>query len=242
MGWHAWRGGGAAARRAFGAAPCSIAAAGRWDCEAEADLYASPPPGWTFFLPDDVPWPAAGFTCRIAPIHAYQVWPLGALGPWARTRQERGAHGGQSWSGPDPKGGAVDPTLYGPLNCRTERCALSAQILFKAYSRGFYSCSTLCAYTQNTHTFVENSKMDEKPPCPQVEVVVVVAVVVAAAPPPMPPAARVHPLAVVPRQALVTMCHRNPGLMGQQPAGSQDCKRPSQRSVLAGEHRQERTR
>ena len=38
--------------------------------------------------------------------------------------------------------------------------------------------------------------------------------------------------AVVPRQALVTMCHRNPCLMGRQPAGSQDRKQPGQRSVL----------
>ena len=79
-------------------------------------------------------------------------------------------------------------------------------------------------------------------PCPlfsllfslgQTRVVVVVAVVVAAAPPPMPPPVRVHPPAVVRRQALVTMCHRNPCLMGRQPAGSQDRKRPGQRSVLA---------
>ena len=91
MGWHAWRRGGAAARRAFGAAVCSIAAAGTWDSEVEGDRYASPPPGWKFFLPDDVPWPAAGFTCRIAPVHAYQVWPMGALGPWAPAGQEGGA-------------------------------------------------------------------------------------------------------------------------------------------------------
>ena len=67
----------------------------------------------------------------------------------------------------------------------------------------------------------------------QTRVVVVVAVVVAAAPPPMPPPVRVHPLAVVPRQALVAMCHQNPCLMGRQPAGSQDRKQPGQRSVLA---------
>ena len=79
-------------------------------------------------------------------------------------------------------------------------------------------------------------------PCPlfsllfslgQTGVVVVVAVLVAAAPPPMPPPVRVHPPAVVPRQALVTMSHRNPCLMGRQPAGSQHRKRPGQRSVLA---------
>ena len=90
MGRHAWRQGGAAARRAFGAALCSIAAVGRWNSEAEADRYASPPPGWKFFLPDAVPWLAAGFTCRIAPVHTYQVWPLGALGPQAPAGQEGG--------------------------------------------------------------------------------------------------------------------------------------------------------
>ena len=67
----------------------------------------------------------------------------------------------------------------------------------------------------------------------QTKVVVAVAVVVAAARPPMPPPGRVHPPAVVPRQALVTMCHRNPCLMGRQPAGSQEHKQPGQRSVLA---------
>ena len=67
----------------------------------------------------------------------------------------------------------------------------------------------------------------------QTKVVVAVAVVVAAARPPMPPPVRVHPPAVVPRQALVTMCHRNPCLMGRQPAGSQEHKEPGQRSVLA---------
>ena len=46
-------------------------------------------------------------------------------------------------------------------------------------------------------------------------------------PPPMPPPA------VVPRLALVTMCHENPCLMGRQLAGSQDRKQPGQRSVLA---------
>ena len=79
-------------------------------------------------------------------------------------------------------------------------------------------------------------------PCPlfsllfslgQTRVVVVVAVVVAAALPPKAPPVRVHPPAVVPRQALVTMCHRNPYLMGRQPAGSQDGKQSGQRSVLA---------
>ena len=60
-----------------------------------------------------------------------------------------------------------------------------------------------------------------------------VAIVVAAAPPPMPPLVRVHPPAVVPRQALATMCHQNPCLMGRQPAWSQDRKQPGQRSVLA---------
>ena len=94
MGWDARRRGGAAARRAFGTALCSIATAGRWDSEAEADRYASPPPGWKFFLPHDVPWPAAGFACRIAPVHAYQVWPLGALGPQAPAGQEGGASDG----------------------------------------------------------------------------------------------------------------------------------------------------
>ena len=44
MGWHAWRRGGAAAMRAFGAAIASIAVAGRWDNEAEANRYASAPP------------------------------------------------------------------------------------------------------------------------------------------------------------------------------------------------------
>ena len=44
--------------------PCApVAAAGRWDSEAKADRYANPLPGWKFFLPDDVPWPAAEFTC-----------------------------------------------------------------------------------------------------------------------------------------------------------------------------------
>ena len=67
----------------------------------------------------------------------------------------------------------------------------------------------------------------------QTKVVVAVAVVVAAARPPMPPPVRVQPPAVVPRQALVTMCHQNPCLMGRQPAGSQEHKQPGQRSVLA---------
>ena len=67
----------------------------------------------------------------------------------------------------------------------------------------------------------------------QTKVVVAVAVVVAAARPPMPPPVRVHPPAVVPRQALVIMCHRNPCLMGRRPAGSQEHKEPGQRSVLA---------
>ena len=44
----------------------------------------------------------------------------------------------------------------------------------------------------------------------QTRVVIVVAVVVATAPPPMPPPVRVHPPAVVPRQALVTMCQSEP--------------------------------
>ena len=43
-------------------------------------------------------------------------------------------HGGRSWSGPDPKGGGDPPPLYGPQNCCTEQCALSApeapEILF----------------------------------------------------------------------------------------------------------------
>ena len=67
----------------------------------------------------------------------------------------------------------------------------------------------------------------------RVVVVVVVVVVVATAPPPMPPLVRVHPPAVLPRQAPVTMCHRNPCLMGRHPTGSQDRKQPGQRSVLA---------
>ena len=120
MGWHAWRRGGAAVRRAFGAALCSIAAAERrWDSEAEADRYASPPPGWTFFLPDDVPWPAARFTCRIAPVHAYQVWLLGALGPLASAGQEGGAsdvrRGNSHDEGPGVRPGANvhEPIILG---------------------------------------------------------------------------------------------------------------------------------
>ena len=81
MGWHAWRRGGAAAMRAFGAAIASIAVAGRWDNEAEAHRYASAPPGWEFFLPDNVPWPTPGFGVEIRPVHAYQLWALGTLGP-----------------------------------------------------------------------------------------------------------------------------------------------------------------
>ena len=81
MGWHAWRRGGAAAMRAFGAAVASIAVAGRWDNEAEAHRYASAPPGWEFFLPDNVPWPTPGFGVEIRPVHAYQPWALGTLGP-----------------------------------------------------------------------------------------------------------------------------------------------------------------
>ena len=81
MGWHDWRRGGAAAMRAFGAAIASIAVAGRWDNEAEANRYASAPPGWEFFLPDNVPWPTAGFGVEIRPVHAYQLWALGTLGP-----------------------------------------------------------------------------------------------------------------------------------------------------------------
>ena len=62
-----------------------------WDSEAEANRDANPPPGWTFFLPDSVPGPAAGFTCTIAPVHAYQLCPMGALGPQALTGQADGA-------------------------------------------------------------------------------------------------------------------------------------------------------
>ena len=50
----------------------------------------------------------------------------------------------------------------------------------------------------------------------------------------MPPLIRVHPPAVVPRQAVVTMCHRNPCLMGRQPAGSQDRKQPRQGKATFG--------
>ena len=67
--------------RAFGMPLCTLAAVGRGDSQAEADKYASPPPGWDFHLPDMVPWPALGFATRLAPLHAYQPWPMGALGP-----------------------------------------------------------------------------------------------------------------------------------------------------------------
>ena len=104
MGWHAWRRGGAAAMRAFGAAIASIAVAGRWDNEAEAHRYASAPPGWEFFLPDNVPWPTAGFGAEIRPVHGYQLWALGTLGPrgpdgtdtaLAQPDVRAGDHGGQ---------------------------------------------------------------------------------------------------------------------------------------------------
>ena len=77
------------------------------------------------------------------------------------SAQVRGcAHGRRS----DPKGGGGG--LYGPQNCCTEQCALSApeapQILFQAYGRGNFFCLTLCVCTQNTQNFVENSKMAEK--------------------------------------------------------------------------------
>ena len=91
------------------------------------------------------------------------------------------------------------------------------------------------------HCHRKRSELRQQP-CPlfsllfslgQTRVVVVVAVVVAAAPTPMPPPVLVHPPALVPRLALVTMCHLNPRLMGRQPAGSQGRKQPGQRSVLA---------
>ena len=104
MGWHAWRRGGAAAMRAFRAAIASIAVAGRWDNEAEAHRYASAPPGWEFFLPDNVPWPTAGFGVEIRPVHAYHLWALSTLGPRgpdgtdtapAQPDVRAGNHGGQ---------------------------------------------------------------------------------------------------------------------------------------------------
>ena len=68
---------------------------------------------------------------------------------------------------PQRGGGGGTPPLFGPQNCRTEQCALSApeapQILFQAYGGGGgFFCSTPCVYTQNTQNFVENSKMAEK--------------------------------------------------------------------------------
>ena len=90
--------------RAFGAAIASIAVAGRWDNEAEAHRYASAPPGWEFFLPDNVPWPTAGSGVEIRPLHAYQLWALGTLGPRgpdgtdaapAQPDVRAGNHGGQ---------------------------------------------------------------------------------------------------------------------------------------------------
>ena len=90
-------------------------------------------------------------------------------------RLDRGMHGpavkgtflvvtrGALLVGTRPQRGGGPPPLYGPQNCRTEQCALSAlEILFQAYGRGNFSCSTLCVYTQNTQNFVENSKMAEK--------------------------------------------------------------------------------
>ena len=90
--------------RAFGAAIASIAVAWRWDNEAEANRYASAPPGWEFFLPDNVPWPTAGFGVEIRPVHAHQLWALGTLGPRgpdgtdttpAQPNVRAGNHGGQ---------------------------------------------------------------------------------------------------------------------------------------------------
>ena len=100
-------------------------------------------------------------------------------------------------------------------------------------------CKPLTIFGPHCH---RRQSLLRRRPCPlfsllfsvgRTRVAVVVAVAVAAAPPPMPPPVQVHPPAVVPRQALVTMCHRNPCLMGRQPAGSQDRKQPDQRSVLA---------
>ena len=62
-----------------------------WDSEAEAGRFASAPTGWTFFLLDGTPSPVAGLTCKIAPLHAYELWPLGVLGPQAPTGPTDGA-------------------------------------------------------------------------------------------------------------------------------------------------------
>ena len=63
-----------------------------------------------FFLPDEVPWPAAGFTCRITPVHAYQLWRLGAPGPQVPTGPEGGASdvrlGNGNDEGPNMRHGA----------------------------------------------------------------------------------------------------------------------------------------
>ena len=59
----------------------TIATAGRWDNEAEADSYTSLPPGWEFFLHNTVSWPTPSFGVEYGLLCAYQLWAMGALGP-----------------------------------------------------------------------------------------------------------------------------------------------------------------
>ena len=73
--------------QALGAAIGSIVAAGHWDNEAKATRCASPPHGWEFFLPDNVPWPTPAFGVEIRPIHVCQLWAMGTFAPHALTRQ-----------------------------------------------------------------------------------------------------------------------------------------------------------
>ena len=129
-------------------------------------------------------------------------------------------------SGGDPLGGRVYvATLL--------TCGLLLVLSLAQKQRGSPRRQGLCSHLAHlwaTFDFVPRSLLFS---LGQSRVLLIVAVVLAAAPPPMPPLVRVHPLAVVPREALVTMCHRNPCLMGRHPAGSQDRKLPCQRSVLA---------
>ena len=87
---------------------------------------------------------------------------------WPRLLLCKAGTGAGPGRDPTPKGGGGGGggARYGPQNCRTEQCALSApeapQILFQAYGGGEFFCSTPCVYTQNTHNYVENSKMAEK--------------------------------------------------------------------------------
>ena len=109
---------------------------------------------------------------------------------------------------------------------RTPLCPMSMPDVAKRRKQN--CCKALTISKPHCH---QRRSLRRRQPCPQfsllfslghTRVIVVMAVVVAGAP-------TMHPLAVSPCLALVTMCHRNPCLLGWQPSGSQDCKHPGQK-------------